>query len=588
MSAVPLMKLIDARVAYEGKKSVPALSGASEVSYQIFPAQSLNNSKHIFNVNVPSLDTGLVRNAMYHWQGTATFVGTPITGETNLLDGVAFGLSDSCADQIISNETINIGNKSNSVERSRCGVELARINAPTSLKAQYQSGAGGVMPDFATNFHPWINSNKNVLAQQYDVVESDQVASPRTDCLTIIANAPTTATISFDIYFPSVVSPLTQSGIECPAIRKIDVLLANLQLESNLLAFFSIDDSPAGLSLALSNFTFNTSEIWCQFVTPPPHSLSNTMSDDVYDYCETTIWTNSPQTVNAGAQNVQFNLQQISSNVIPDKLLIGVRPIQSLLPDGGAGLPRFYLPIQDGGVNLKFNNTTVLNSASNRQLYEISLRNGLSQTTFPQFAGRNVSFDQTAPADDLSDFILGGSFMVLSPELDCQISSKGLCNGAFSNWALTGSIQVSNQTDTAFQCELFVIAVTSGTFISNGRVIADTGLLSRDQFIRSTESAEVPVSSRVFHQSLSNKEGYQGGSWGSFWSGLKSGLGKVLGVAEKVGQFIPVVGQATGIARGLTGMGYDDEENCGGAVMDTSRRAVVNKKAMARSYMTRK
>jgi len=588
MSAIPLMKLIDARVAYEGAKGIPCVNGCAEVNFQSFPAQSLNTSKHIFNVNVPSLDTGLVRNAMYHWQGYADFVGTPATGQTNLLDGIALGLSDSCADQVISTETINIGNKANSVERSRCGVELNRINAPSKLKAQYQSGAGGVMPDFATNFHPWINSNRNVLAQQYDVVESDQIASPRTDCIYIGSNTPTTARVYVDIYFPSVVSPLTQSGVDCPAIRKIDVLIANLQLQ-NMISLFSYDASPAGLSLTLSNFTFTTSEIWISFVTPAPHSVGFFPAEDVYDYDEVTVWTNTQQSVTHQSQS-QFNLQQISSNVIPDKILIGVRPVQALLDNGGAELPRFWLPINDAGVNLKFNNTTILNSASNKQLYEMSLRNGLSQVTFPQFQGRNVTFDQSGSQTDLSSLILGGCFMVIDPQLDCQISTKGLCNGAFSNWTITGSITVENQTHTDFQCELFVVAITSGTFVSNGKVTADTGLLTRQQFVATTSNAEVPVSTRSYYQSLSREEGYQGGSWASFWRGVKSVAGKVAHGVEKA---LPIVQKVLPYVAKFAGVGYDDAEDDeatgeGEGYMDTSKRALVDKKAMARSYMSRK
>ena len=585
MTSIPLMKLIDARVAYEGAKSIPVVNGCAEVNFQSFQAQSLNNSKHIFNVNVPSLDTGLVRNAMYHWQGYADFVGTPIAGQTNLLDGVALGLSDSCADQVISTETINIGNKANSVERSRIGVELNRINAPSKLKAQYQSGAGGVMPDFATNFHPWLNSNRNVLAQAYDVVESDQVASPRTDSIYIYSNTPTTARVVIDIYFPSVVSPLTQSGVDCPAIRKIDVLIANLQLQS-MISLFSYDASPAGLSLALSNFTFTTSEIWVSFVTPPPHSVGFFPAEDVYDYDETTIWTNTQQSC-LHQVPTSFNLQQISSNVIPDKIIIGVRPVQALLNNAGAELPRFWLPITDGGVNLKFNNTTILNSASNRQLYEMSLRNGLSQCSFPQFAGRNVSFDQTGSQTDLASLILGGCFMVIDPQLDCQISTKGLCNGAFSNWTITGSLQVFNQTHTDLDCELFICAITSGTFTSNGKITADTGLLTRQQFVATTQNAEVPLSTRHYYQSLAREEGYQGGSWSSFWRGVKNVAGKVASGVEKA---LPFIQKALPYVAKFAGVGYADaeEEFEGEGYMDTSHKALVNKKAMARSYMSRK
>lgn len=576
MSHIPLMKLIDARCAYESAKSIPAVNGCAEVNFQSFPAQSLNNSKHIFNVNVPSLDTGLVRNVMYHWTAQATFTGTPITGQTNLLDGVAIGLSDSCADQVISNETINIGNKSNSVERSRAGVELARVNAPTKLKAQYQSGNGCGQSDFATNFHPWVNSNRNVLAQSYDVVESDMVASPRTDRIHIVSNAPTTATIEIDIYFPSVVSPLTQSGVECPAIRKIDVMLANLQLESDLSRFFSVDLAPAGLTLALTNFQFLVSEIWCAFITPPPNSVGTFPSEDVYDYDEVTVWTNTQQTIIGQAQS-QFNLQQISSAVIPDKIILGVRPVQSLLPQSGMGLPRFYAPIIDAGINLKFNNTTILNSASNRQLYEMSLRNGLSQVNFSQFQGIDTTFDQTGASTDATNFILGGSFIVIDPQLDCQISTKGLCNGAFSNWTLTGSVTVSSQVNATLAYELFVIAITSGTFVSNGKVSADVGLLTRQQFVSSTMSSEVPVSTRKYHQSLAREEGFQGASWSSFWNGLKSGFNQVLPIAQ-------------GVAK-LVGLGYDSqdiEDAEGGAYLRTDKRALHDKKSMARAYMSRK
>lgn len=578
-------KYIDARLAYETQKITPVLVGPQEVAYQSFPAQSLNSTKHIYNIAVSSLQTGVDRTIMYHLNLNVTCTGST-SGGRNLLEDVVIGLSDEVQEQIIQNESIKIGSKQNSVDRSQCGVELSRLATPSALSAGMQEAQGGACHDFATNFLPWVNSNRNPLGQQFDVNQSDQVPVPRTNRITITANAPTTATINVDIWFTSKVSPFVQDG-QVPAIRNLDNILASLQFEGDLSRMFSYEPTtPASLVLNFTTFTFVISEVWLTFLTPSDYVIKNSAPiDDIYAYAEVQVWTNPPQSIPAQSQ-MQFSLQQISGSTIPSRFLVFCRPVQDLLTQSGAQEPRYWLPIIDGGINAKFNNSTVFNAASQRQIYDVSTRNGLCQINFSQFQGRDVTLDQSGSPADLTNYVLGGGVMVFDSARDLHITGKGMTNAQQSSWAWSGNFTFFNQTYSTRVVELVVVAITDGWLISNGKVMAETGLVSREETLAVFNEPSPGTSTAMM---VRHKQGYLGAGFTSFLKGL---VEKGKKVAEFVGKHKGEFSKAYEVGKDLygkyKGKGYDedeDEEYEGGALLKVNTKALLNKQAQAKLYM---
>lgn len=601
------VKVVTGNQAYGAKKSIPVVDGPAQLSFQSFPAQSTNNSQLVFQINVPSLDTGVERAIIYELPFTATITGTS-PAEQVLINGLTVGLSDSCADQIIATETCQIGQKSNSVQRSRCGVELSRVNCASDLLANFQSGSGGTYHDFATNFEPWLNSTRNPLAMEYDVPQNDYQPSPRTSDIWVTASNATSANFAGRIYFTSKVSPFLQSGIALPALRNLNVIQLQLQFEGILSQLLSVVvaggytiTAGTGISVTIGGGVMNGPQVWCKFITPSKASLLNfTDADNIYDYNEIQVFTNTSTPAmaavnNAGAvtrSTTTFNLQQISGSTIPDLMLIFCRPLQSMLPYNGATSPRWWLaPQAVGAINLKFNNTTVLNGCSSRQLYEMSLANGLTGVTFEQFTGRDVTYNQIDGGADATSYVLGGSPLILSPSRDFQISEMGLVNGTRANWALSGSILYQNQTYTdEANVELVVVCVYGGYLRSDGNVSAETGVLTREEVAKVTMSSAVPLNddiARIYNRHI----GYQGGA--SIFSKavdlFKKHKDAIVGVAKSAYEHRDKLKSGLSHARKLIGRGeYDDDEDYhGGASLDTSAHAVASKRSAALSYMRR-
>ena len=549
-----VQRVIDARQAWSAMKLVHVEEGCSEVSFSNFPANALSNTNMSINVLVPS-DTGVCRDILYHMVGTISVVGANTNSPTALLGTpttgyVPVGFSECALDQICSVETITFGGISNQVNRNQCGVELGRLNTSSSVSANYLSGClEGQMKDVATNFVPFLNSNRNVLAQCYDKVNSDQVAYPRSLGLQIVAQTATTATLAYDVYFTSKVAPFVSNGQQRNALRGLQNLLIQFtfvnQTLTNILSVALVN------GFTLTGVSFNTPstfEVWMKFVTPSAHALLPlSILENDYEYSQVQCWSNPSAIITAGQVNKQLNFQQISGSVIPDRILIGARTnYQSRTPSQ----PVFYYPVADNGINLRFNNRPILNTADQRQLFEMSRLNGLSQCDFPQFIGQNISFDATASAP----YILGGSFIVVNPARDCGIVQQGLTNGSIANWTLQGSIQVNNQTAMLDdQVELFVVAIYGGrVHIESGKAVARLGYFSDGEAEKVMADASHPPISDDLIASFepagdAGSAGYYGGG---FWSSIghffkKAGkyLWKHRGTIAKVATTVaPLVG----------------------------------------------
>ena len=631
MASLDTIKLVDALQSYDSKRLVPCLDGPEQVSFIPFYPQSRSTSSLTFVVNVPSLDTGLDRRVLYRIKGTATINGTitwaAAQGQQSapaipLTDGLVVGLSESPLDQICSTESVNFSNKQNSVQRSLCGVELNRMNDKSSYDAGFGSGTNeGSMKDFASYFEPFLGTNRDVLAPYSDVNASDNVPTPRTSWLTITA-APnvaaqftpqlleqsTTMTVAYDFYSFSAVSPFSSAEANKPCIRGLNSAIFQLQFQSALTAMFSVAtrqyvNNGNTYTFAFdgaTNYAFDAeTALWAKFITPSRFSTAEKLpSENVISYREVQTWQSAAVAVPADNRTqVSVSLQQITGSVIPSKLILAVRPVQSLLPNFGANEPRTWFPIADGGVNLKFNNTTILNGANQRQLYNIAVNNGLCQMPYEQWIAKDMTQNQTGnyAKDPATSLILGGGFLVINPAKDCQILRDGITNGTISNWALTGSLQlaVSPKATTYANVELCVIAIYEGfcRFDLNGGINAETGLLTRDQVLAVLMDNRQPIVDTMIPAGSGISVGkHLANAFGTVKSVVetalkhKDALKNIYDVGKKA-----LGGRMHHVKKHYRGRGYDDESEeddaYGGSLLNTSASAIDAKRAIAKRYL---
>ena len=593
------LKLIDTIQAYDTDKNVPCLEGVLQNGFIAFPPQSVNTSSMVFNILPPASDTGTDRLIVYEIAGTATFSGTSSNALGQLYNALEVGLSDQCFDQIVNNESVSFGSKTNNVQRSLCGVELARINNPSCVDAGFGSGTGGELKDFGVNFQAWKQNSRDVLAGPYDVNQSDAVPVPRKTNVQIVsgvAGLTTTMVVAFKYYAVCRVSPFAQTDVPQPAIRGLNNIIFNVQFENDLERMFSLRLNTTGSDgytytyTGMTNFAFDSAntQIWARFITPSANAVKyDNPNDYKYAYNEVQVWTNTAVAIPNQTQK-QLSLQQISGDVIPDLLLVMARDVQSSLSYNGSLAPRHWYPVADqGAINLKFNNETILNNANVRQLWQMSKNNGLCQVPFEQFAGQDVTYNLATASDtDATNLILGGSMLVINPSKDCQISRLGLCNGAKATWTIQGSVQVVNNTFTdASQVQLVVVAIYAGCAqIRDGRVNAETGLLLPQEARAVFDSAERPMSDYLHQLMVPNsKMGYQGGS-------LLDALKKAHGFYSDHKDLIHgAIGQAKNAFEKYRAKGYDsdemEDEYDGGRRLEVGKRAINHKKNASKRYL---
>ena len=205
-------------------------------------------------------------------------------------------------------------------------------------------------------------------------------------------------------------------------------------------------------------------------------------------------------------------------NQIPDLILICVRkPMSSQTWTD----PNFFLTINS--ISISFNNTSgILSTANQNQLYNISVKNGSSQTfyEFSGFAGNNNTGTVTVDGqvEQVFNTTLGtpiqvgttGSMLVLNPSMDFNLPSY-LSASSLGQYNLYFSINVSNQTSQDITPEICVITVNSGLFTTQlGSSIINTGLLTKEDVLKTKEQKPTIDSSSY--------KRYIGGVLGNFGS----------------------------------------------------------------------
>jgi len=619
MSGLDTLKIVDAIQSYDTKRLVKVVDGIEDASYLKFPPQTVGNNNLTFVVNSPSLETGLDRRVMYYLSGTATLTYTVNGGEgaPHLEDklytyGIQVGLSESALDQVCSVESVNFSNKQNSVNRNLCGVELNRMYTRSGYEAIPASGvAEGLVKDFACYFEPWVDTNRDVLGAYSDFNMSDQVPTSRANWIRITdGTAPVyneltgvgvgTITVSYAYYSYSQVSPFSASEFDKPALRGMSNLIFQLQFLGDFSAMFSTTQpqlTTGGYTYTFSyvgcsnNFDASTTML-CRFISPSKFSLNEKKTtENVFSYREIQYWSTPVVTPNSGA-NFPINLTQITNGVIPSKILIGARDNSSLLGAKVSTLPRSYYPLQESNpVNLKFNNNSFLVGAYSRQIYDISVRNGLTQVPYEQWLGRDMTRTTAEyTPNKRNNLLLGSSFMALDPAKDCAISRNGLTDGTISTWTITGQVNFTNnrlysQGEDVNGVEMFIITIAEGfcrVDPSNGSIYAEVGLLTKDQSLAVLMDSREPISDAMLPKGagLSLTKHIA-----NVYNKGKEAVGHVLKHKDAL---VKTFNTARDLYGKLKGSGYvddEDDEYTGGAMLDTSSRAVNNKRAITKKYL---
>ena len=278
-----------------------------------------------------------------------------------------------------------------------------------------------------------------------------------------------TAKVTVDINELIHLSPCEYQGYQVPGLCNVTSLQLNFNLSSVRDKFCSMAPEP-GETINVK-VSFSKAEIQFTEITVPVfYSIPPTISTSYYEIVRQTQAAKSIAG-NGGTEKLISNSYQL--NQVPSRIIIFAKPVEP--ENNKIAQTESYGSITS--LNIQYNNmSSIINSATQEQLFMISSVNGINQS-WAEFYGQT----QYLNADAGTIVPLTGSIICL--EFGKDISSDPTAiPGTSVNANFQVTAQVKNQRTEATSFELVVLYVYSGVLvISPGASFKYTSILTRDE-----------------------------------------------------------------------------------------------------------
>ena len=499
-------------------------SGASQTTFQRFPSTSASNSALIFNIQVPSENVVIDRAVLLTSGLTFTLnIGNTVATQVPL-NGVAFnyGLTDALQafplNSLFTTATAQINNTTVTMNTQDVLPALLRMNDSRELY-RYNSMTPS-FPDCAYGaYADGVGADNNPLAgyndASYDIDQIPRGAFPAvvtvdryvngvfTDnspvCLDPATNT-WVVTVETVITEPLILSPFIFGNPEynCQGLLGINNMTLTLNIDAQCKRLFSTANpyiSAISLGTPASPNGFTTASpigiasqpsapaLLLKFLSTQPSDLIQTKN--VVPYMDfpryLTSSANQPTILSLG--NSQLTSSNLQINQIPDLFIINVRVPMSQ--------QRWYntssfLTINNISINLN-NQSGLLSSASQYDLWRMSIRNGSTQSWL-EFSGQASQVDTPSGGGDL--VATTGSLLVINPAYDLSLPDYISC-GSLGNYNFQFQTSVTNQFGFSITPEIIIICVNSGIFTTqSGGSAIYTGILTKEMVLASKSGSQ--------------------------------------------------------------------------------------------------
>lgn len=529
MSDFKLVNIVDSQLEdITSELTLPVITGASSNNFQQFNAQaSTNTSQTQFNIQIPSMETAVSRHFLV--QSTVVLKIDFVTGTTWENEVALFSYGSTNALQafpinaLISTIQSNINNANVTVNTRDVMAGLLKMYNYEEL-ARYNSLSPSLVDSFYQNFADGIGSNNNVLSN-YSTGSYAKEYQPR-GCFKVTISSDVAGKVPLPYTINSTdagANPFASFYLTFTTTEPLLFLSPYISGNSNNQAAFlglnnltitmNYGDSsrvmsnasyalPAGATVGvktISNVSLvsvSSSRLLLNFYTIPPQLFSKIVPKNVVNYNQYISYsygsTLSPALATGDKGTIIFNNVQL--NQVPSKILIYVRPTTLTTYDSN-----YFMVINS--INLNFaNKSGLLSSASQAQLYNMSVDNGL-QMSFYEFGGVGVSSTSNGTIKNVPTI---GSILVIDPSIDLSIDSQysNMSGGQFN---MQFQVNVTNQTnsETAItDLTAYLVVVNSGLFMTeNGTSSFMTGLLNQEMVL-DTKSENAITDKRTYEKDI--------------------------------------------------------------------------------------
>ncbi len=518
--APTVVGLKDQRIDYRHEVIQAVEIGPSNSAYQTVSANNINStSSAVFSIKPPGTGSGIGRYMRLHVTGRAVFS----LGTRNKTAADLFAFRQWPLNSIIATTTANINNSSITLSNVSDIVPVVnRIANSFKNMNTYQSGTA-TAPDALTRYADTTGTPISPFTVATSVPLGD-VNQSRVALFTNITTTayavgppvvPATVAIDFDIDEP-ILNPLFQADSE-NVVSLVGVNQLNVNIVyTNIWRMFccSLDTTGGAAASTLTNavITFSNQELLVNYVTSPDlifrpipayYSVPNIRLDQ----------SSSSNALAVGASGT-ITSATVQLDKVPRYLVIWISLPNNVVTSavgsaqygvgtsGSVGIADVLMPIRNVSINC-YNQTGLMSSASQHQLYSMSCAAGLSNTTFSQFRGDPIFAMNTASgAAVIAQSGRYNSAPVIIPFSNLSLP-LGLSPDSDQGTTLSVTVQfnyVGGVTNTAgvdiacpgAVCNLMTI-VDGVLELDNGSSVYMYGGLSKDQVMNAIEASRDQV-----------------------------------------------------------------------------------------------
>lgn len=525
MTDFKLVNIVDSQLQdITDELTLPVITGSSSNNYQTFNSQAgVGQSQIQFNVQIPSLQTAVSRHFLVQVDielqinftgagANATFANDATVfnyGSTNALQ--AFPLNS-----LLSTVQSNLNNATVSVNSRDVLAGLLKMYNYEEL-AKYNSLTPSLVDSFYYNYADGLASNNNVLGN-YSIGSFDKCFQPRgvfnaqlfaldgtpINSLQINASATGQAPAGCLLRFTTTEPLLFLSPyISGHSNNKSAFLgLNNLTITMNLgdanrimsNASYAMNQAGTASIPTISNVLFKSysnAKLLLNFLTIPPVLYSKIEPKNIVNYNQYTSYNYSVGSAIAPKATTTMSFNNIQLNQIPSKILIFARKSNLNTYDSNS-----FMVIKNVSINF-CNKSGLLSSATQPQLYDMSVRNGL-QMNYYEFSGSGISNNIDGVPTAVATI---GSILCIDPALDLSIDTQ-YSNMSAGQYNMQFDLQLYNQTSEQITPTLYLVVVNSGVLTcENGTSSFNTGLLTQEMVLE-TKSKEAVLDSHTYHDEI--------------------------------------------------------------------------------------
>lgn len=497
----------DSRLCPTSAISYGVVKGGQSVVQNVFKSNTASTSSCVFNIQVPSENTFVDRRVLFRVEETFEMTvtnntGAPITnananatlgfGQSSVPAGVNTALSAWPVHQTFTTMSTTINNTTTSVNILDV-LPALQLFSDTRDAFRYNS----TTPNYIDNYGDYTQANgaiNNPLGTYANSVDGSIVprgAWPVTITNNLAGGAWASGTdcvftIKFKAAEPLMLSPwIWNAFAEEPAIYGIQNLNFNFTCApvNDRVIRTSLPCVPGATVYVKSTVlkSIDSAELIFNFLTG---QISDIVPDrNVVSYYELPRFiTPVGAAVLAGAQQTLVS-QTLSLNQVPDKMILMVRKQMATQKPND---PDCYLPINN--VSIQFNNNVgILSSATQQDLYRMSIEAGSSQNWY-EFSGSALSGASGLASNAVRTT---GSVLMLDFGTAINLSENFYAPGSIGNFNIQVTLNVTNNTGANIvgnTYEIVQIFMNSGCFVTErGSSQQYTGILTKQVVIDASE-----------------------------------------------------------------------------------------------------